>query len=52
MAKKVHQEKIDPVTMAQAEDIVLRIKRGLQKKTSVSKLSSEMATHLASLKVK
>jgi len=52
MAKRVRQEKMDPVTSAQAQDIVLRIKRGLQKKVSVSKLSSELATHLASIKAK
>jgi len=50
MAKKVKQEKLDPETSAQAQEIVLKIKRGLQKKTSVTKLSSELATHLASIK--
>ena len=48
--KSVKQEKMDPETSAQAQDMVLRIKRGLQKKTSVTKLSSELATHLAQIK--
>ena len=50
MAKQTKLEKTDPVTAEQAQEIVLKIKRGLQKKISVTKLSTELAVHLASIK--
>lgn len=52
MAKTVKIEKSDPVTFAQAQEIVLKVKRSLQKKTSVTKISTELATHLQTIKQK
>jgi hypothetical protein len=50
MAKQTKLEKVDPETLAQAQEIVLKIKRSLQKKTSVTKTATELATHLQNIK--
>jgi hypothetical protein len=49
-AKQTRLEKEDPVIYAKAYEIVERIKRGLRKKTSPTKLATELAQVLQELR--
>jgi hypothetical protein len=48
--KAVKIEKSDPTTFNQALEIVQKVKRSLGKKTSVTKIATELATHLQNIK--
>jgi len=49
-AKQTKLEKEDPVIYAQAYEIVEKIKRGLRKKISPTKLATELTQVLRSIK--
>lgn len=50
MAKLTKLEQVDPKTLAQAQEIVDKVKRSLKKKTSSAKTALELATHLRNIK--
>lgn len=50
MAKKVKQEKTDPITVQQAQEIVAKVKRAILKKESTTRVITQVTTMLKNIK--